>query len=326
MTIKKVAVVYLARPKTGLKYIRKFVKSYVKYVSGHEHDLIVLGKGMVDSENIFKDINHKFVPIKDVGFDIHAYINFASHSNYEYLLFCNTYSQIESHDWLLKMMKHTEDPKIGLIGCTGSYESRLDSTLVVQKLNWLANIKIANSQEKRKELFFEFLKKTTNRSHRLIINILIERLSKLIRPKPIVYDPKLDAEFLQIWNAAISEGETLAWLTQFPRFPNPHIRTTGFLIKTKLLVSLNFSIPDSKEACAIFESGMDGLTNKLINLNYDVRVVGADGVSYNIKDWQQSNTFREQEEENVLISDNHVRNWRRISHSKRPLIRQLTWL
>ena len=325
---KRVAVVYLARPKTGINYIRNFVKSYVQYRAGYSHDLIILGKGLVDPKDLFLIINHKFISIPDVGFDIHAYINFANSSNYEYILFCNTYSQIESDDWLLKMMSHAVNPKIGIVGCTGSYESLFNSFQLMQKVNWLINIKkikVKKEFKMRYGFFIDLLEDSKGKNYKPLIRMLIRRFFKFIQFQSVEYSPELDLEFSAMWANASNEGGPLAWLYKFPEFPNPHIRTTAFLIERNLLSGLNFSIPESKEACAIFESGYEGLTKKIIGLNLEVCVVGADECAYSINDWQKSNTFRSKEEENVLISDNHVRGWRETSNSKRSLIHELTW-
>ena len=328
MASKKVAVVYLARPKTGVNYIRNFVKSYEQHGAGYSHDLFILGKGLLDPKDLFAKINHKFISIPDIGFDIHAYINFSNSSNYEYILFCNTYSQIESDDWLLKMMTHAVNPQIGIVGCTGSYESLLKSSQLIQKVNWLINIKkikINEEFEMRYGFFIDLLEESKGKSYRQLIGMLIRRFLKFIQVQAVEYDPELDSEFSAMWANASIEGGPLEWLYKFPEFPNPHIRTTAFLIKRNLLRRFNFLVPESKEACAIFESGYEGLTRKIIDLNLGVCVVGADGVAYSIQDWQKSNTFRSKEEENILISDNHVRGWRETSISKRSLIHELTW-
>jgi hypothetical protein len=324
---KKVAVVYLARPKTGVSHIKNFIKSYIQYRAGYRHDLIILGKGLAKPQNLFIKINHKFIPIADVGFDIHAYINFANKSNYEYILFCNTYSQIESDDWLFKMMYHAINPKIGIVGCTGSYESLFNSHQIMQKVNWLINIKkikVNKDFEMRYGFFIDLLRDFEAKNYSLLRRI-IRKFFKFIQVQSIDYSPELDLEFSDMWSNAINKGGPLEWLLDFPEFPNPHIRTTAFLIKRSLFSGLNFVIPDSKEACAIFESGYGGLTKKISGLNFEVCVVGSDGLAYSINNWQKSNTFRFKEEENVLISDNHVRSWRETPKSKRSLIDELTW-
>ena len=42
MNKNDLAVVYLARPETGISHIRDYVKSYKEYASGVEHDLIII--------------------------------------------------------------------------------------------------------------------------------------------------------------------------------------------------------------------------------------------------------------------------------------------
>ena len=64
---KQIAVVYLARIAEGMDVFTRFSNSYQKYSSGHDHDLIILAKGLRNRgerayiEDIFSKIDHRLI-------------------------------------------------------------------------------------------------------------------------------------------------------------------------------------------------------------------------------------------------------------------------
>ena len=122
----------------------RFSNSYLKYSSGYDHDFIVLAKGLrnrgerVYIDDIFSKIDHKLISISDEGYDINAYLYIAKKLDHDYVLFCNTHTEILSEGWLGKMVAAAELKNVGLVGATASYESISISQKLVQKAVWLA--------------------------------------------------------------------------------------------------------------------------------------------------------------------------------------------
>lgn len=96
---------------------------------------------------------------------------------------------------------------------------------------------------------------------------------------------------------------------KFGKFPNPHIRTTGFFISRKLFLSLELRHPKIKREAWYFENGSNGMTRQLLKRGLKCKVVGRNGKAYNVEDWKDSNTFWNGEQENNLIADNHVKRY-----------------
>ena len=93
----------------------------------------------------------------------------------------------------------------------------------------------------------------------------------------------------------------------FASFPNPHVRTNGFMLPTSVLQRVRVWKMRCKMDAYRFESGKQGLTRQVLRMGRKPVVVGADGVGYDIEDWYKSNTFRRANQENLLIADNQTR-------------------
>ena len=94
-------------------------------------------------------------------------------------------------------------------------------------------------------------------------------------------------------------------LFYFPGFPNPHIRTSTFLVKRSVFAKFasDAEFPQCKYDTFKLESGRKGLTRYILGNGYGVRVVGSDGVAYDMGEWGGSNTFRCPEPFNLLVDD-----------------------
>ena len=119
----------------------------------------------------------------------------------------------------------------------------------------------------------------------------------------------------------------------FAKFPNPHIRTNGFMIKRKLFIDIvnNYLNKIQKKNFLTkldtyrFESGKIGLTSYLLNNNFKISLIGANGRLYNVKNWPVSNTFRLNEQENLLISDRQTRFYDSLQYQKKKYFNYISW-
>jgi len=125
------AVVYLARGNTEneIDAIQNFSQSYADFSSGSYLDFYVLIKGCTSEKNLtdikisFSKIKHTVIYLDDDGYDIMAYIRASKIIENERVFFMNTFSRIESENWLLKIENAFKREGVGLIGCTGSFDS-----------------------------------------------------------------------------------------------------------------------------------------------------------------------------------------------------------
>ena len=111
----------------------------------------------------------------------------------------------------------------------------------------------------------------------------------------------------------------------FEPFPNPHIRTNGFMIERETMLSLRFDGEEDKLDSLRFESGKHGMTRQILGRGLRVLVVGREGRAYEPEKWAESRTFRSAEQENLLIADNRTDEYADGDDETRAFLRELAW-
>jgi hypothetical protein len=113
----------------------------------------------------------------------------------------------------------------------------------------------------------------------------------------------------------------------FPAFPNPHVRTNGFMLARETFVAFwqGKPIPQTKRSVCAFESGSAGLTRFIEARGQRAVVVGADGGVYQKDQWLESRTFRVPPKGNNMISDNATRRYFADGRDRRRRKEFATW-
>ena len=107
-----ICVVHLIRETNGIYPFKKFLNSYLKNKAGIDHNLLLIFKSdeknpkIENYKNLVKGIPHQFLIIRDTDFDLGAYYLTTLRTNYKYYCFLNSFSQIRTDEWLLKMYKN----------------------------------------------------------------------------------------------------------------------------------------------------------------------------------------------------------------------------
>jgi hypothetical protein len=117
----------------------------------------------------------------------------------------------------------------------------------------------------------------------------------------------------------------LALRRHFRPFPNPHVRSNGFMLARDLLLGLRARPIRTKRDAERFESGRSGLTRQVLARGLRVLVVGRDGRGYLPAEWPESRTFRSGSQENLLIADNRTAQYAQADAPMRALLRTLAW-
>lgn len=132
MSDSKVGVVYLSWMPFGTDYFKRFLDSYQKYVPAYPHQLVVVFNGVSKVNDSVKEaflqvlkevrLSH-FVQIEfPSGQDVEIYKRIADTTDFDFLLFINTYSVILADQWL-KIYFDNMNEGVGLLGATGSFAS-----------------------------------------------------------------------------------------------------------------------------------------------------------------------------------------------------------
>lgn len=111
----------------------------------------------------------------------------------------------------------------------------------------------------------------------------------------------------------------------YPRFPNPHIRSTAFMLDRANLVAMNLDAARDKRDTYLLESGRRSITRRILERDLRVVVTGRDGRVYGVKDWAASRTYRSGEQDNLLVADRRTEDWQAASPRLRRRLSRDAW-
>jgi hypothetical protein len=322
-----IGVVFLARWLDGITAFKRFADSYRRNPAGCDHELIIIYKGFEQRSQLeqaraaFHGLPHFGIEVDDSGFDIGAYLKVSQRVDHQYLLFLNTHSEICAPGWLASFATQVKRENVGVAGATGSYESIYDSVLFMLRVILVSHDAEAEDA-KALAYYFDFLLGQYRPDwygggarSRDIFDRLIAPLKRLGR-RPLYR----------------FKGTSLIWpgaqrlnIRQFPKFPNPHIRSNGFIIRRDRMLEFAPIRMHSKVDASRYESGKSSLTARLRRVGFSAVVVGRDGHAYDVTDWPKSGTFRLGQQANLLIGDNHTRSFSDMSDGARQAHARMTW-
>ncbi len=111
----------------------------------------------------------------------------------------------------------------------------------------------------------------------------------------------------------------------YPRFPNPHVRTSAFMLDRGSVLEMGFEEVHDKRSAYMLESGTQSMTRQVQQQGLRALVVGRDGRAYDVEEWPDSRTFRIGEQDNLLIADNQTRDYQTASRRRRRRLSRDSW-
>jgi hypothetical protein len=322
-----VAVVYLARFEEGPKPMAAFIESCKKHRAGAAHDRIVIRKGFsgedTAQDRVIGDFFSSSISVSDNGFDITAYAEAARQLRHKYVIFFNTFSEISSDDWLLKLRSAFEDPNVGIAGASGSYESLYSSMKRLRQGMFGTEKQFFSSQTGLRRGFQIVRKLLPKRSGKWLVAKLIAHFA--VRSPRVEANSNAHKQFEIFWAKETAAGGTYEYLSSIPGFPNPHIRTNAFMMERSVFLQAAPHDVLTKKDTYLFESGPQGLTQRVLQLGKSIVIVGRDGRSYGIDHWSESDTFRQGDQRNLLVHDNQTRAFTAMSRAQQRAFAEMTW-
>ena len=315
-----IGLLYLARAVEGPAAMRRFKASYLNAAPGIDHDLIVIYKGaddaaMAAARAVFADLPHTALTLPDTGFDIGSYLAAADAIDHEYLCCINTFTELRAPGWLASLHRQIAAPGIGIVGASASYESIQDSMRMRKWVTWLCTHDKIKFDPKIAQYYGFVLEEGCQD---WLAQGRAEAASRRT-PKSMLRNwrrrrrfqrrwPNLLTHLRDRWRTYTADGE-MTRLLRFPAFPNPHIRSTGFLVLREHLVAARHGeIRDKLDACE-FESGADSLTWQLRRQGLRALVVDRAGTGFDVADWTRSRTFRLSDQQGLMMDDNRTRDF-----------------
>jgi hypothetical protein len=326
-----IGVVYLARCAEGIDTFKKFVASYRKHPAGFSHELIVLYKGFAqraqlqEAQKAFQGIPHVRLELDDTGFDIGSYLEASRRVSHRYLMFVNSYTEIIASGWLNHLASHAVRDGVGITGAMGSYESLFDSFGLIQSVIWTCNYARVPYDE------------AVHRYCDFVVDKYCDGWRKLSQSKgkPLLGEGRSAFTLLKHgasnsasrarWWKLTRRGQVFGDYGQFLPFPNPHIRSNGFMVQRERLLSFSSAQVQKKlDACA-FESGADSLTVQIRKAGLSAIIVDNNGRGYDVENWSTGQLFRVGNQGGLLLTDNQSRAFENMSAGARVTHARITW-
>ena len=127
--VGQLALIHLVWAPLGLDPLRKFARAYTEHHAGVPHRLIVVYNGFAPGQDraaweaILGPLVHDELVLGRAVQDVVAYIQAVSQTTADTYCFLNSYSEPLVDGWLGLLTGHLRDPKVVLVGATGSHES-----------------------------------------------------------------------------------------------------------------------------------------------------------------------------------------------------------
>lgn len=320
------ALFYLARKAEGIESFRRFVESYKAHPAGCTHQLVIIYKGFESGSGDLElaracdmfhelDENCSEVMVTDEHYDIGAYIQAAQQINAKYVCFVNTHTDILTDNWLFHLRNAIEDESVGVAGASASYESLYDSLALTTKAVWLAGIECTSYDQKLADHYHFILKVHTP-------HWLIEQPVNKTKHGHF-YGVYLAEKWDAYWRRLLMPGEINNFLTDFTRFPNPHIRSNGFIVRRADF--LRFKVEPTKKSTYGFESGPNGLSITMLREGKRLVLVDRNGRCMDSEHWPTGGCFRSGNQENLMIADNQTRSYDELSQPEKHTHLLMSW-
>lgn len=130
----------------------------------------------------------------------------------------------------------------------------------------------------------------------------------------------------KIWKIFYNLNNFFFFKKNFNKFPNPHIRLPAFLLKQcDYLRFVKNRHYDSKKSAWITESGKNSMTAYFKEIGFNIYIVNSDKKRFSLNDMKESETYSYKNQNKVLISDRHIRNYLNFDISKKKLVEKRNW-
>ena len=115
------------------------------------------------------------------------------------------------------------------------------------------------------------------------------------------------------------------WYFLFKPFPNAHLRTTAFMIKRAVFLSIKCKPLTSKFKAYLFESGRNGFTNQIIKKGLIPLLIDKDGNTCTIDKMHTSKTFWLQQQQNLMVADNQTEIYANALQQQKMIMSKKAW-
>jgi hypothetical protein len=301
-----VTLVHLVRAANAPAAFAGFVAALRRCPPGGSWELVLALKGFTSQADtapylaLADDFDPEPVLVSDEAFDVGAYMTIADRLRRDRYCFLNSWAEPLIPGWLDMLDAALSARTVGLVGATGSWNS--SRSLASQLVGFPSPYRglLPERRVARKEF------------------------AALAAPNTSAGPPAVSR--LGWLRAGLTSLCTLPrQLIDYGGFPNPHIRTNGFMISHHTLTRVQLPVIRDKPDAYRFESGRRGLTRQVLGLGLDALVVDRDGVTYEPARWAESHTLWQGDQERLMMADNQTRSYAEGGTDRRRLLSTLAW-
>jgi hypothetical protein len=307
--ISDLAVVHLVRRANGEEPFLRFLRSYRSHPASIEHELVLLMKGFEsDAEaaayrRLAGDVSSRWVSVRDEGYDLSAYMLAGRELPHERLCFVNSFSAILVDGWLELLASGLDGPGVGLVGTTGSWGSQLSHLRFNLRLGGI----------------YSRLYEDRTRTRLCLEEATAEGGAPVLEGgDPVLPEGKIAHKLrgaLRVLRRCVS----------FEAFPAHHVRTNGFLISRDVLRRIESGRQRDKLDAFRLESGRRSVTRQVEAMGLDGVLAGRDGRVFAEREWAESHTYWQGDQENLMISDNRTTLYRNADWELRTMLSKWAW-
>ncbi len=297
-------LVHLVRQVNGPEPLERFLDSYREHDAGVEHQLVLLFKGFESQSAATPyreragELDAEAIFVHDEGFDLDAYLTAAAELGAGRYCFVNSFSRVLAAGWLRQLDDALHEPRVGLVGATGSWASARSYMYFALGLPSAYRAVYPSRRETRAEF----------------------------RRVEEARTGETGGSLLTIARRKAATARALAELAVgFQRFPAHHIRTNAFATTSGVLQALTTARLRRKVHAYRLEHGRRSFTRQVELMELRAVVTGRDGVIYGRDDWAESETFWQGEQANLLIADNQTERYAHGDLATRELLARFAW-
>jgi len=292
----------------GPEPLKAFLDAYEAKDAGVAHDLLVLLNGFGSAEDLqpwrrlLRGVEHEELRLERPLLDLAAYREAVDRVRAERYCFLNSYSEPLVEGWLAKLEAALAQPRVALVGATGSWASNFSQMVHLMGLPSAYR----GALPKRKATLEQF--------------IALDVEEKGVEP-PSPSRPLRS----RLGDKVSAVREIPRQTLPYARFPNYHIRTNAFMIARETLNGLRWRDVRDKREAYLVENGRHSITRQLARDGLRTLVVDRFGVAYDRDQWHRSRTLWQGDQEGLMIADNQTRKYADADLDRRRLLSAFAW-
>jgi hypothetical protein len=300
----RTSVVHLVHAANGLDPFLAFLDSWRRFPPGVDCELVLAMKAFALPEEAepylasARDLAPEALFFPDEGLDLNIYFAAAARLRRSRYCFLNSYSELLVEDWLAKLAAAMDQPRVGIVGATGSWASTR---------SWVAYLLGLPSA-------YEGLLPERRIAREAFLAIDLERTGETTRSGWASLQDKLR-----------TPPQMLEQMLAFEPFPAYHLRTNAFMISHATLARIRLRAIRRKMDAYRLENGRASITRQVQRLGLRTLVVDRAGTFYDDDEWDRSLTLWQGEQEGLLVADNQTRSYARGTEERRRLLSSFAW-